>query len=77
MPYTVPNQKTIRVHRERPQRDFLGILNRNWKAASRDLGAQAFLLYIYLASNADGYELALSPSAVRDDTGMPESTCRD
>lgn len=57
--------------------DFLGIKNENWMAASRDLGATALRLYLYLASNADGYNLALSPAAVRSDIGMARSTYHD
>lgn len=41
MPVTYPNQRMVRVHRERLQADFLGIKNENWQAASRDLGAHA------------------------------------
>lgn len=77
MPNTVPNQRVISVHRERVVSDFLGIKNDHWQAAARDLGAYAFLLYLYLASNADDYRLALSPAAIRDAIGMPASTCRD
>ena len=46
-------------------------------AASRDLGAHALRLYLYLASNADGYPLALSPADIRQRIGMPTSTYRD
>lgn len=77
MPATFPNQRTVRVHRERAASDFLGIKNDNWKAAARDLSAHAFKLYLYLASNADNYELALSQAAVRSDIGMARSTFHD
>ena len=77
MPYTVPNQRVITIHREVAKSDFLGIKNVNWQAAARDLGAHAFLLYIYLASNADGYNLALSPAASRQAIGMARSTYHD
>ena len=77
MPTTVPNQRTICVHREKASADFLGIKNRNWMAASRDLGAHALMLYLYLASNANGYTLALSPAAIRQAIAMPSSTYRD
>ena len=39
MPTTVPNQRMVRVHRERVTSDFLGIKNENWQAASREIGA--------------------------------------
>ncbi len=75
--YTFPNQRIVRVHRERPNSDFLGIKNDNWMAASRDLRPPALLLYLYLASNADNYETALSPAAVRQEIGMARSTYHD
>ena len=77
MPNTVPNQRLIAIHRERAASDFLGIKNDNWQAAARDLGAHALMLYLYLASNADGFTLALSPAAIRQAVGMPQSTYRD
>ena len=77
MPYTVPNQRVVTVHRERATSDFLGIKNCNWQYAARDLGAHSLMLYLYLASNADGYNLALSPAAVRQTIGMARSTYHD
>lgn len=77
MPATVPNQRVIRIHRERASSDFLGIKNENWMAASRVLGATALRLYLYLASNADNFMLALSPLALERDVGMPRSTFYD
>ena len=77
MPYTFPNQRTISIHRERATSDFLGIKNSHWQAAARDLGAHALMLYMYLASNADDFMLALSPAAIRQAIGMPASTYRD
>ena len=76
-PITFPNQRTVKVHREKAKSDFLGIKNENWQAASRDLGAYALQLYLYLASNADNYTLALSPAAVREAVGMCRSTYGD
>lgn len=77
MPYTVPNQRTVFIHRNELVYDFLGIQNANWQAAARDLGAHALMLYLYLASNANNYEFALSPAAIRQSIGMPASTYRD
>ena len=75
--YTVPNQRTVRIHRERATANFLGIKNENWQAASRDLGAHGLQLYLYLASNADNYTLALSPAAIRQAIGLKRSTYHD
>lgn len=77
MPYTVPNQRTVTVHREPARTDFLGIKNENWMYAARDLRAHALKLYLYFASNANGYTLALSPAAVRQAIGMARSTYQD
>lgn len=74
---TYPNQRTVRINREPVKYDFLGIQNENWQAAARDLRPHAFLLYLYLASNKNGYDLALSPAAVREAVGMPRSTYND
>ena len=74
---TYPNQRVINIHREVAKSNFLGIKNENWQAAARDLGAHALMLYLYLASNADGYNLALSPAAIRQAIGMPRSTYQD
>lgn len=77
MAETYPNQRMIHIHREQAKSDFLGIKNVNWQAASRDLGAHALRLYLYLAANADNYTLALSPADIRQTIGMPISTYRD
>ncbi len=79
MPTTSPNQKTVHINRATLNRNdgFLGINNANWKRAARTLGAHAFMLYIYLASNKDGYTLALSPSAIQQEIGMARSTYHD
>ena len=74
---TFPNQRMIKIHRESVKTDFLGIKNENWQAASRDLGAHALMLYLYLASNANNYTVALSPAAVRQAIGMARSTYHD
>ena len=74
---TYPNQRMVQVHREHPTGNFLGIKNENWQAAARDLGPHASLLYLYLASNANGYKLALSPADIANTIGMPRSTYHD
>lgn len=75
--YTFPNQRIINIHRIKPESDFLGIQNANWMAAAKDLRAQALLLYLYLASNANNYTLALSPADIQEKIGMPRSTFYD
>lgn len=74
---TYPHQKSVRIHREAARSDFLGIKNENWQAAARDLRPYALMLYLYLASNANNYTLALSYAAVRDAIGISRSTYND
>ena len=74
---TYPNQRMVCVHQEPVKADFLGIKNANWQAAARDLRPFAFLLYLYLASNANNYTLALSPVAIQEAIGMARNTYRD
>ena len=74
---TYPHQRSVRIHREAARSDFLGIKNENWQAAARDLRPHALLLYLYLASNADNYTLALSQAAVREAVGMARTTYHD
>lgn len=76
-PVTFPNQRIVKIHREPAKSNFLGIKNENWFAASRDLGATALRLYLYFAANANGFNLSLSPIAIQDTIGMPQSTYRD
>lgn len=74
---TVPNQRTVTVHRQPLDKDFLGIKNENWQYAARDLSPHALRLYLYLADNADGYRFGLSPAAIRAAVGIPRSTYHD
>lgn len=74
---TVPNQRTIVVHRTQCDRDFLQIKKSTLFEAYNTLGATALILYLYLVGNRDNYTFAFSPSAIFKETGMPESTCRD
>lgn len=74
---TYPNQRMVKIHREPAKSDFLGIKNANWQAAARDLGPHGLRLYLYLASNANNYTLALSPAAAREAVGIPRSTYFD
>lgn len=80
--YSVPNQKVVHINRDMPDKskkegNFLLIKNENLYAAYRDLNATALCLYLYLAGNMDGFNLALSPKAVNEEMGMPISTCKD
>ena len=75
--YTVPNQKVVHVNRQKCDKNFLQISKENWYAAYKDLNATALCLYLYLAGNMNGFDLALSPKAISEEMGMPVSTCKD
>lgn len=85
MPTTVPNQNIVHIHRDMPQsgdRDFLVVKNQNLYDAYKTLrqdkrGGLAIYLWLVLAGNKDGYDLAFSPKAILERSGLPESTCRD
>lgn len=64
MGYSFPNQRTIKIHKSPLSKDFLGINNEVWQTACRDLRPHAFVLYLYLAANANGYTFFLSPADV-------------
>lgn len=77
MPNTVPHQKVVKIHRENVDRNFIQISKDNFYNAYQDLNSTATMLYLYLAGNKDGYDLAFSPEAVKNSLGMPTTTCRD
>lgn len=80
--FTPPSKvdvRTIYIHRDMPKENesnFLLIKKANLFDAYRKVGHTAMMLYLYLAGNADGFNLALSPTAIRKEMGYPESTCR-
>ena len=71
---THPNQKIITINKPPYTNNFLQIGIAEWQRAAQLLSPNAFLLYLYLASNADGYKLALSPILVAEATGMSKSS---
>ena len=77
MPMTVANQRIIKIHRASFGNKFLGIKTENFAKAYQDLNATATILYLYIANNKDGFDLAFSPRAVAMELGMAESTTRD
>ena len=69
-----PNQKIIVIHREKPDKDFLQIKNTHWMEFNKRYGPYALQLYLYLAKNADGYSLALSPAAAEMEAGIKKTS---
>lgn len=74
MPETVPNQKLIVIHRDMPKTNFVQIKNENWMEFNKKHGPFALQLYLYLAKNADGYNLALSKQAALKEAGIKSTT---
>lgn len=74
---TYPNQKIIHIQKKKVVKDFLQIGNSEWQEASRTLRDSGFKLYLYLASNADGFDLALSQKAFQEATGVKKTAYYD
>lgn len=71
---TYPNQKIVKINKQRVVKNFLQISNENLFAAMKELGGNDLKLYLYLASNCDGFNLALSQAAVEEQAGIPKSS---
>lgn len=71
--HTVPNQKIIVIHKDKPDRDFLQIKNEHWMEVNKKYGPYALQLYLYLAKNANSYEMALSQAAA-EEAGIKKTT---
>ena len=61
---TSPNQREVLITRDMPtkanHKPYLAIYSENIEEAARNLTPVAFKLYLYLASNQDGYNGAFS-----------------
>lgn len=72
--YTVPNQKIIHIHRAKlKDTQFLQIRKDHWYAANKDLTPYGLQLYLYLAGNKEGYDLALS-QVDAEEAGIAKTT---
>lgn len=69
-----PYQKNITIHREKADKDFLCIKNDNWKRANRELTPYGLQLYLYFASNRDGYNFDLSAEHADKDANIKRTT---
>ena len=70
---TYPNQKIIHINKE-TSNDFLQIDKDAWMKASNELTYNAFKIYLYLAGNQDGFDLALSRKALTDNIKMHDNS---
>ena len=71
-----PNQRiiTVKTTGTDNSKGYLQIDKQIWYNAVKDLGAHAFILYLYFASNKYDYQIELSQVAVANATGMARST---
>lgn len=78
----IPNQKIIRVNREKVDkvaaqgRLYLIAYQDNLLSAMKDLSHTAFKVYIYLLFNKDGYSVAYSPEFIRKQANICKETAR-
>ena len=74
MAATVPNQKVVHVNRQKCDKNFLQISKENWYAVNKDLGPYGLQLYLYIAGNMDGFNLALSQEAAEQEAGIKRTS---
>ena len=74
MPKSYENQKRICIHKPRVTANFLQIANAEWMQANKTLTPYGLQLYLYLASNTDQYQFALSPAAAEEYAGIKSTT---
>ena len=79
MAATVPHQKVVHVNRDMPDKNkkegnFLLVKKENWYAANKDLSPYGLQLYLYIAGNMNGFDLALSQEAAEQEVGIKKTT---
>ena len=74
MASTVPNQKVVHVNRQKCDKNFLQISKENWYAANKALSPYGLQLYLYIAGNKDGFDLALSQEAAEQEAGIKKTS---
>ena len=74
MPRSCENQKSVCIHKPRVEANFLQIANEDWMQANKTLKPFGLQLYLYLASNNNEYQFALSPAAAEEYAGIKSTT---
>lgn len=69
----VPNQKRVKIHKS-DEKPFLQVPDAHWLEAQRKMSMSAFVLYLYLADNMDGFSLELSFEAFKNKTGYSKAS---
>ena len=67
------NQSLVMIEKTECDSDFLMVSNEEWMEAARNLKPTTTLFYLYFAANKDGYQMALSPTAISKDLGISKS----
>jgi hypothetical protein len=71
---TYPNQKVLHINKGNYTENYLTIGIDEWIEASKNLKPITFRLYLYIASNADGFNLALSRQDVMNKLGVTKNS---
>lgn len=70
---SVPNQKVVYIHKRKYTGIFLQIGIDEMRLAQQQMTYCEFVLYLYLAGNADGFKLELSQQAFENATGYKKT----
>lgn len=70
---TVPNQKTVVIHKKKYLKNFLQVGIEEIQEVVSKYNKSTVALYLYLCANADGYNLALSQAAFENAYGVSKS----
>lgn len=70
----VPNQKVVYIHKRKYTANFLQIDIDEMRLAQQQMTYCEFVLYLYLAGNADGFKLELSQQAFENATGYKKTS---
>lgn len=71
---TYPNQKIVHINKGNFEGAYLSIGIDEWIEASKNLTPNTFKLYLYLCSNKDGFDLALSRQDVMNKLGISKDS---
>ena len=74
---SVPNQIIVRIQKPRYEKDFLQIGIDEWIYAVNKFPPVTFKIYLYLAGNADGFNLELSQQAIENKLGLKKTSYHD
>lgn len=67
------NQKILRIVKPKYEREFLQVGITEWQNAYKVLTPSAFAIYLYLASNTNGFCLELSQKAIENSLGIKKT----